>query len=315
MCLIRAALLSLLLAATVTPAQALVMIGFSAERHNRFASGWPTSPVPNTSANFVGFGYDWSGVGWSADETYISVAMISSQYFVYSAHRQFNKTLQFFSPTLNSVVQYTWPGSGITLKDPWTGVDSDFAIGKLDNPLDPAHGIATYPIFDLGLDTNAYIGLPLLTYGRGPGESSPRVGIDTVAGFDHLDLRPYNPANPDNAGDGTDDTYTVYHTHTDSGPQDSTHYEVGDSNSPLFVPFRGRLAILGTHSAVGQEAGTWYSYDNFIPVYLNQMMDLDIPFTTVPEPEAGTVLFLLAVAGFGLLKRKGQQARSQNPRQ
>ena len=38
--------------------------GYSDADNNRFASGYPNNPVPNTSPSFIGAGYDWSGVGW-----------------------------------------------------------------------------------------------------------------------------------------------------------------------------------------------------------------------------------------------------------
>jgi len=281
-----------LAAAMMVPVQALVILGYDADRHDRFESGWSAAPVPNSSANFIGKDYDWSGVGWEKNAPNRIVAMISSQHFVYATHVTLLGTLSFYSPALGSVVDYTWSDVRTVLNDPWTGEASDFAIGELDEPLDPAHGIATYPIFDLGLDTDNYVGLSLFTYGRASGATRPCIGIDTAAGFRHWDL----------SENGTEDTYTIYHTYPNGN--DSTYFTSGDSGGPLFVSHQGQLAILGTHSYVEEETGIWSSYDNFIPVYLDQMRDEDIPFTTVPEPEATAVVVLLAAAVTRLATRR-----------
>ncbi|MBL9132677.1 MAG: hypothetical protein JNG86_15835, partial [Verrucomicrobiaceae bacterium] len=46
-------------------------------------------------------------------------------------------------------------------------------------------------------------------------------------------------------------------------------------------------------SATATISGTPYSFDNFIPVYLNQLATLGVAFTTVPEPAR----FMLLLAG------------------
>lgn len=75
--LIRTAFLVGLLSATLVSANALVIIGFSTEKHSRFQSEWPNSPVLNSNPSFLGSDFNWSGVGRNADETYTSVAMIT----------------------------------------------------------------------------------------------------------------------------------------------------------------------------------------------------------------------------------------------
>ncbi len=299
--LLFSALLCAMVCAAAFPARALVLTTYSPVRHDRFSSGWSAgAPVPNTDSQFIGLSYDWSGVGWDANssQTYLNVAMISLTHFVYAAHRPPSTTLKFLRPTDNTVVSYTWSGSGQTLLDPWTGEASDFAIGTLSGTgLTPADGIAIYPILFLGPEAN-YMGLPLLTYGRGH-ESSPRIGADTVAGFDHLDINK----------NSTLDTYTVYHFQTAGG--DTTRYEGGDSDSPLFVPFRGELAIIGTHSSVSATS-PYKSWDNFIPVYIPQMIQKGITFTTVPEPEFAGAFFLLAALCAGRMLRRGTNRPNAN---
>lgn len=292
-------------------ARAVVVQGYDAATNDRFASGFPSAPVPNTAGQFLGNGYDWSGVGWDAGLATRSVAMISSQYFVFSTHYQPGSTINFFSPTLYAanpgnpaaaVVSYTWtPGSTtkFVFLDPITGVTGDFSVGKLNSPLSPAHGIATYPILTLP-STSDYLHLPLLTYGRGSSSpvGSPRIGQDTIGDFRHLDLYPLGTGNQD----GVADTYTVYHT--DDGQAGNTRYESGDSSSPLFVPLNGSLTLIGTHSAAGPGTdGKYYSTDNFIPIYLDQMAADGILFTPIPEPTSAVFYASLALASFAVWRR------------
>jgi hypothetical protein len=283
---------------------AITIQGYSALQHDRFASGWATTPVPNTSTSFVGSGYDWSGVGWDATTLNRNIAMISPQYFVFAHHYQPGGTINFYSPASSSVVSYSWtPVTGTTrfrFDHPTTGQAGDFAIGKLATPLNPAHGIAYYPILDLPT-LASYVGLPLFSYGFG-GTSGPRIGTDTIDGFANLDLYAPPSTSPVPGGDGTADTFTVYHT--DKGNPGNTRYQVGDSSGPLFVPWNGSLAIVGTHSAIGTDtSGTFYNFDNFIPAYLNRMTELGITFTTVPETGAFAGVAGLALLGFALWRR------------
>ena len=58
-----------ILALWSAPAVAITINDSTAARNDRFASGYPNGPlVPNTDPSFIGLGYDWSGVGWNADQ-------------------------------------------------------------------------------------------------------------------------------------------------------------------------------------------------------------------------------------------------------
>ena len=77
-------------AAAAHPALALEVTGYSATVNDRFTSGFPTSPVPNTSGSFVGAAYDWSGIGWSttiyAASSYKGLALLSPRHFLTAQH-------------------------------------------------------------------------------------------------------------------------------------------------------------------------------------------------------------------------------------
>lgn len=288
------------LAATVS-LQAVVIDGFSAERHNRFAGTFPSAPVPNTSASFIGDGYDWSGVGWDAGLATRNIALISSQYFVFATHYAPGSTLHFFSPTLYAanpgnpaaaVVSYTWNAANTyTFQLPGAPTISDFAVGRLDTPINSAHGLASYPILNLG-SLVPYLGLELLVYGFSSATTSPTIGRNVVDGFEWIDVR---------GGDNQDETFAVFHF--DENQADSAAYQGGDSGGPLFSAFQGELALVGTHSAVGTSGGKWVNFDNFIPVYLDQMFDRGITFETVPEVPALGVAALLGLLSVGYCRR------------
>ncbi len=299
---LRATSLVLLLACAT--AQALTVVGYNATENNRFASGYPTAPVPNSSGSFIGAGMDWSGVGWDAGLSTRSIAMISDQYFVYASHYATGSTIQLLSPTLlaanpgnpaAAVVSYTVQ-SRTQLVSPISGMAGDFSIGKLTTPLNPAHGIAQYPI--LALDSlSAYIDLPVLMYGHNDlTTNSTIIGTNTISAFFHYNLH---------GGDSLNDTFAAGYSFQPASPGDS-QFEGGDSGSPTFAFYQGRLALVGTHSATANISGTQWSFDNFIPVYLNQLALLNVAFTTVPEPSR---MLLLMLGVLSVIRRRVKDAR------
>ena len=179
------------------------------------------------------------------------------------------------------MVSYTVQ-SRTQLVSPISGMAGDFSIGKLTTPLNPAHGIAQYPILELD-SLSAYIDLPVLMYGHNDlTTNSTIIGTNTISAFYHYNLH---------GGDSLDDTFAAGYSFQPASPGDS-QFEGGDSGSPTFAFYQGRLAILGTHSAITTISGTQWSFDNFIPVYLDQLALLNVAFTTVPEPSRMVLLML-----------------------
>lgn len=277
---------------TSASAQALTVVGYNATENNRFSSGYPTAPVPNSNLAFIGAGMDWSGIGWDAGLSTRSVTMISDQHFVFAAHYAPGSTIKFLSPTLlaanpgnpaAAIVSYTVQ-STTQLVSPISGMPGDFSIGRLTTPLNAGHGIATYPV--LAFDTlTDYVGLQVLMYGHNDTTTnSTIIGTNTINSFFHYNLH---------GGDGINDTFAAGYTFEPASPGDS-QFEGGDSGGPTFAFYQGRLALVGTHSAIANISGTQWSFDNFIPVYLDQLSLLNVAFTTVPEPSR-MVLLLLGV--------------------
>jgi hypothetical protein len=273
-------------------ARAVSIVNYNATVNDRFASGYPSTPVANGSVSFVGAGLDWSGVGWDSALPSRSVAMISDQHFVFANHYQPGSTIQFLSPILGTVVSYTVQ-SVTRLNSPVNGQPSDFSVGRLTTALNPAHGIATYPVLDLP-SLNDYLGLQVMIYGHGgiAGTNSPRIGLNEIEDFFHYD----------EDGNILDNTFFVGYDF-DSGSTGQAQFEGGDSGSPTFAYLHGQLALVGTHSATGTVSGQPWSFDNFIPVYLDQMSTLGVDFTTVPEP-ARAMLLLAGLSAIGLRRKK-----------
>jgi hypothetical protein len=112
--------------------------------------------------------------------------------------------------------------------------------------------------------------------------NSTVIGTNTISAFYHYDLH---------GGDGINDTFAAGYSFQPASPGDS-QFEGGDSGSPTFAFYQGRLALVGTHSAITTISGTQWSFDNFIPVYLDQLSLLNVAFTTVPEPSRMLLLML-----------------------
>jgi hypothetical protein len=298
----RAALFLIALLAS-DRACALTIVGYSAAVNDRFASGYATAPVPNVNPLFLGAACDWSGVGWNPLNPDQNFAMISDEYFVFASHYPPGTTLAFFSPLLYAanpgdpaaaIVTYGVSPATWQMNDPDTGEPSDLSIGQLTTALDVAHGIATYPILDLG-QLDYYIGLDLLVYGHGGG-GSPRIGTNNIDGFTGYDL----------SGNSVDDSFGHLYSGS-AGPAGEARLQSGDSGGPSFVAFQGRLAITGTHSATGTISGTFYSVDSFIPWYFDQMSTAGIEYAAVPEPGR---LFLLSAGALlaGAARRRQPRA-------
>ena len=270
---------------TATMASALTIVGYDSATNDRFSSGYPGNPVVNNSVSFLGAGYDLSGVGWNPANVTQSFAMISDQYFVYSNHYGPGSTLDFYSPTQGTVVSYDV--SATSYHFTFNGQTSDFAVGKLSSALNPADGIASYPVLDLPTIQD-YTGLPVLIYGHGG--SSPRLGANVVDAYGSYDLN----------GDTIADNYGIGYSYHSNQPGDSL-FEGGDSSSPTFVPWHGSLALLGTHSGTTTIGSTPYSIDTFMPIYLDQVFAQGIDFSVVPEPSRALLLLFGACA---LLRRR-----------
>ena len=237
------------------PAVALDVTGYSPTVNDRFTSGFPTNPVPNTSGSFVGAAYDWSGVGWStttyAQTSYKGLALLSPKHFLTAQHYENGGLLTqgvtvrgkdgSLSSGTNTGVDNL--GYGIVVTN--GGVTApDLAIGTLSAQIAAPGNVARYAVLDLNNSSAAptyanYTGLTALAYGRGDvTNGSPRAATVVI----------------DQAGTWTvDPTSSVALTLRSGTP--SVQLVEGDSGSPFLVgwtnPAGGKeLTVIGLNSSV-----------------------------------------------------------------
>jgi autotransporter-associated beta strand protein len=234
---------------------ALDITGYSPTVNDRFTSGFPTNPVPNTSGSFVGSAYDWSGVGWSttiyAASSYKGLSLLSPKHFLTAQHYENGglltqgMTVRGKDGSLSSGANTGIDNLGYGIVVTNGGVTApDLAIGTLTTQIAAPANVARYAVLDLNTSSAAptyanYTGLTALAYGRGDvTNGSPRVGL----------------ANIDFAGTATaDPTSSIVLTLRSGTP--SVQLVEGDSGSPLLVgwanPVGGKeLTVIGLNSAV-----------------------------------------------------------------
>jgi hypothetical protein len=285
--MIRSVFVSLVLLLLPAAARAVTIVGYDPALHDRFASGFPptesTTPIVNSSAGYVGAGYDFSGVGWSTTEPQKSITMISDQYFVYSGHYTPTGSQVSFVNANGSIETYTIDTSfSFAPTGEVSDALGDLRIGRLTTSVSPT--IASYAIFDSS-DYDDFSGLPLLVYGHGSG-GSPRIGTNISEGLVDVEV-----------AIGVFKKGLVWDQDPALG---EALLESGDSGSPTFAIYNGQLVLLGTHYGVG---GTT-SVDDLLALYLESLAAAGIPFSTVPEP--GKVAFLLLALGSMGMRRKRQ---------
>lgn len=228
----------LLFLLSITPLPAMTITGYSSAANDRFASGYPTSPVENTSPSFVGLGLDWAGVGWASTAATKSFGFLSPSHYLVARHFGGAANIRLFAD--GALQTYAEAGiEDIGLGAVFSGETAgDISLGTLSSPVPASGGLPRYAVLDLNdtsssNSTAAYTGLETLLYGRGPnGTSSTRVGVAsinsvTISGNNH------------------------YFTTTRSAVQ----LESGDSGSPATHrwtnPNGGQeLTIIGNHAAI-----------------------------------------------------------------
>jgi hypothetical protein len=237
------------------PAVALDVTGYSPTVNDRFTSGFPTNPVPNTSGSFVGAAYDWSGVGWSttiyAASSYKGLALLSPKHFLTAQHYE-NGGLLTQGVTVRGKDGSLATGTNTGIDNLGYGIvvtnggvtAPDLAIGTLSAQIAAPGNVARYAVLDLNNSSAAptyanYTGLTALAYGRGAvTNGSPRAGTAVI----------------DAAGTATaDPTSSIVLTLRSGTP--SVQLVEGDSGSPLLVgwtnPASGReLTVIGLNSSV-----------------------------------------------------------------
>jgi autotransporter-associated beta strand protein len=235
----------------IRPSLALDIVGYDPTHNNRFSSGYPSAPIPNTNAAFIGLGYDWSGVGWNSSipDPNRSFALLGPRHFLYANHYSPGTSLQFFSAdgaVKTYTVQTTSGGLG-------PSTTSDLAAGLLNAPIPSSDKVNYYPILFLGYSAAPYIDREVFMYGW-----TARIGKST------MDATANGVITSDNV------LHTGYYFHyTFGSTNDQAKVVGGDSGSPSFfyadTPEGKKLYLAGAHFA----ASSTDSYDSALPLMLN----------------------------------------------
>jgi fibronectin-binding autotransporter adhesin len=191
----------------------------STTRNSRFASGYPGSPVLNTDPNFIGAGYDWSGIGWVADYPIQSFALLGPRHFLMENHYQ---------PSLGAHLNFVGTDGQLhsytvgQLLGTHSGYPPDMAIGVLASPVPSGDNVHPYSILFTGYTPDNYIGSNILMYGK-----SAAIGWNSIADAGQLGTHWPYPYGPDTA------QYANYLY--DPLTPDRAIVESGDSGSPSFI--------------------------------------------------------------------------------
>ena len=215
-------------------APALDIYSYTAAANNRFSSGYPSSPVANSSGEFVGVGYDFSGVGWSSTNMNKSYSLLGPKHFLYAAHYQpvLGETINF-TPADNVVIGYT-----VAERSGPLAAGGDLAIGMFEEAIPSDDNVNHYSILFKGYAESPYIGSDLLVYGW-----TSRVGRSTL---DHV------LSGPDLGWPDDECTYyDMIFDDTSSGYVEE--FQSGDSGSPTFI-------VNGTDNELYLSGAHWAKY-------------------------------------------------------
>jgi len=249
---VRVGICGFILTCCALSARGLAIRNYDASRHDRFSSGYPSNPQPNT--NFWLAAHDFSGVGWDASNADRSVTLVSPRHFLAADHfRPAIGATLFFLNRHDVLQSNTVAAYHTTTND--AGEATDVVLGELSDSSLADNEVSYYAI--AAYETEAeYAGLPVIMYGK-----SARAGAGTIDGFTDVSVS------------GEKNTTRCFEVNYNklSGDGDDAHVESGDSGSPSFLLVSNRLALVGVHSGIQDAPTACTTYDGFVPHYLNQL--------------------------------------------
>lgn len=208
--------------------QALNVAGYDPAVNDRFSSGYPDNPVPNSNPKFLGKGLDWSGVGWWKSDPQYSVTLLSSRNFAYTKHMtpQVDDAIVFLGRDGHLHEYHVAKLQMVELgKQNGEDVYADSAVGTFQETVPYDDQVTHYPVVFSQNGIEPFIGKQLLMYGHmariGTNEIVEGIMLEGVASEYNFDTSGLSP------GMGKS--------------------EVGDSGSPSFIVVGGKLALVGTH--------------------------------------------------------------------
>lgn len=212
-----------LLPLLATDTRALSIAGYSPEAHNRFASGFLTQPVANTSPSFVGAGFDLSGVGWfpgtgiPGTGRSRNFALITPLHIMQARHYPTGKDSVINFLAADGTLQRNTLLGHSTVNTGTYG--NDLSVGTFATTFSADQGVANYRVLDVRSSSISRDlgGLPFLIYGSQADSVGPRLAFATGT------AAPFSLAN-------------VQHW-SGSGSGTAQQWEGGDSGGPGFVRY------------------------------------------------------------------------------
>jgi hypothetical protein len=214
---------------------ALDVAGYDSATNDRFSSGYPDAPVPNSSPKFIGRDFDWSGVGWWKKDPQFSVTLLSSKNFACTRHMEpgTGDTITFFGRDGHlhdyHVAKVQLVPLGSQNGQP---VYADTAVGTFTETVAYDDQIAHYPVAFSSKGLGSFIGQKIIMYGH-----MARLGTNQIV-----------------EGIMLENVASEYNFDTNGLTAGMSKSESGDSGSPSFVVINGKLALVGTHWKVDTDS-------------------------------------------------------------
>ncbi|MDP0497783.1 MAG: autotransporter-associated beta strand repeat-containing protein [Verrucomicrobiota bacterium JB024] len=235
---------------STVPAWGINIYDSSSAVNDVFTSGFNTeSPLRNTDPSFVGARYDWTPLGWLEDTPTGRVphATVISPMHCYGARHAAISVIGSNVQMVNAygqIVERTIEPLSITAA---IGV-SDIDVTRMEAALTAADRIEPVRLLDIA--SNSYSGQRLFMLGSDGMTVGSQVATASL-------LTQYTT------------TFTVK-THSTDATSSFMIWEGGDSGSPVFIPYKGKLAIAGAAWYAGGQSSSilpkYGSYDPITPV-------------------------------------------------
>jgi hypothetical protein len=213
---------------SVLGVHALMVQGYDPAVNDRFASGYPDAPLPNSGAKFLGKDLDWSGVGWWKKDPQYSVTLLSSKNFAYTKHMapQTGDVITFLGRDGHLHDYHVAKLQMVELgKQGGDTVFADTAVGTFDETVPLDDQVTHYPVAFSQKGMDPFIGKKILMYGH-----MARIGTNEIV-----------------EGIMLENVASEYNFDTRGLTNGMGKSEVGDAGSPSFLVIDGKLALVGTH--------------------------------------------------------------------
>lgn len=287
----------LLLPAAGRTQAALVVSGYSPEKHDRFEN----------SSSFIGNPYNWSGVGRTNTGQWGT--LVSPSFAISATHLApgIGSLIRFYASNDPSIFIERQVVATVPTTQAGLANSSDLVLSQLSAPV--SNDISAYPILSLPAKSD-YIGQEIFVWGLDDGgdQASQRLGRNQITGLlDEFSA----PA----LGASQGDVFIYDYDPAGGLGDDEARVEGGDSGAPSFVIAGGVPALVGIHwfryeGADGLPGGPEGSGDTFVPSFIDELnaaisslgsSETVFTVTAVPEPSS---LWLVALAGVRICTRR-----------